>query len=134
MRYEDWPKRLNRIISECQEKKFQWGKHDCCLFAANVILELTGIDYAAELRGSYHSAKNAQRVLKGLSGVRGIAGSALGEEISPKLAQRGDIVLVESEGQGETLAVCVGNYCVAPGLEKLERKAMSSALAAWRVV
>ena len=132
MRFEDWPERLGRIVEDAH-RPFVWGEHDCCLFAANVVLELTGRDYAAELRGTYSSAKSAARVLKWLNGVRGIAGNALGAEIPPLTAHRGDIVLIHTAEHGDTLAVCVGAHCVAPGVDCLVHVPMSLAVAAWRV-
>lgn len=134
VRCQDWPERLNQLLIDCHKLPFVWGEHDCCLFAANVILEITGADPAESLRGSYSSVTKASKILKARGGVRGIATSALGEEISPLQAQRGDIVLVQTEDHGDTLAVCVGENCVAPGLTRLESIPMSSAVTAWQVL
>ena len=70
MRYQDWPERLHKIVTESHAKPFAWGQHDCCLFAANVVMELTGIDPAAELRGAYFSSIAAAKILKDRGGVR----------------------------------------------------------------
>jgi hypothetical protein len=132
MRFQDWPERLNRMVADSHHKPFAWGEHDCCLFAANTVLELTGEDYAKDLRGTYKSKRGAAKVLIEHGGMRGIATAALGKEVPPLMAQRGDIVLVQTE-QGDTLAVCMGGYCVAPGLERLEMTPMKQAVTAWRV-
>lgn len=133
MRYQDWPERLNQIIIDSRDKSFMWGSHDCCLFAANVILELIGKDFANDLRSTYSTVLEAARILKERNGVRGIATSALGNEISPSLAQRGDIVLIHTEEHGDTLTVCIGEYCIAPGADKLQYIPMNDAITAWRV-
>ncbi|MGD0586693.1 MAG: hypothetical protein ABSA86_13140 [Oryzomonas sp.] len=133
MRYQDWPQRLHKRIMAVHATPFEWGKHDCCLFASDTVLELTGTDHAADLRGTYSSALEAAKVLKERGGVRGIAGAALGAEIPATLAQRGDIVLIQTEDHGDTLAVCIGMQCVAPGLDKLLYLPMTAAVTAWRV-
>jgi hypothetical protein len=133
MRYQDWPERLHKLVADVQNKPFAWGEHDCCLFAAGAVQELTGIDHAADLRGSYSTVAEAAKILKARGGVRGIATTALGAEINPKLAQRGDIVLIQTDEHGDTLAVCIGAQCVCPGLETLQRMPMAAAVTAWRV-
>lgn len=132
VKYEDWPQRLNNLILARHAQPFAWGANDCCIFAADVVYALTGVDHAAELRGRYRSAAGAARVLRERGGVQGIATAALGDPISPLMAQRGDVVMVPSE-HGEALAVCIGATCVVPGPRGLATVRMSAALAAWRV-
>jgi hypothetical protein len=50
-RYEDWPQRLVAAIEAARGRPFSWGAMDCCLFAADVVLAMTGVDYAAGFRG-----------------------------------------------------------------------------------
>lgn len=133
MRYENWPERLNKFISDNNKKPFTWGEHDCCLFAANAIREITGFDYAEELRGSYSTIKEAVVILNKIGGVKKLASSYLSEEINPMMAQRGDLVLIETDEHGETLAICIGDKCVAPGMTGLQFAKMSTALTAWRI-
>lgn len=133
MRHQDWPQKLTQIIAEAERKPFVWGEHDCCLFAAAVVQELTGVDRAIGLRGTYDTAAKAKRVLKKRGGVRQIATDALGAPIAPLMAQRGDVVLI-STNHGEALGVCTGLVCVAPGDDGLVRIPITAAIAAWRVV
>lgn len=133
MRFQDWPERLADIIYRKHAIPFAWGSHDCCAFAAAVVLELTGDDHFAPFAGGYSTALEAARVLKQHDGVSGIATAALGEPIAPLEAGRGDIVMVTTE-HGDTLAVCLGDRCAAPGLDALQYLPMSAAVTAWRVV
>jgi hypothetical protein len=132
MRYENWPERLCNIVMQSYNKPFVWGEQDCCFFAAKVVKELTGDDHFAPFAGTYSNASEALRVLKEHDGVRGIASAALGAEIKPLLAQRGDIVLIEGL-HGDTLAVCIGEKCLAPGYNNLEPVSMDKAITAWKV-
>ena len=133
MRHQDWSKRFNMLIQVSHNKLFVWGTHDCCLFAADVVNELTGIDHAQFLRGRYRTHLGAARIIKKLGGVKVIVENALGDEIQPLLAQRGDIVLIKTKEFGDTLAVCAGEYCFAPGYNGLAKVSIQEAVAAWRV-
>lgn len=133
MRFENWPTLLSNYIKSCESKPFVWGEHDCCLFAANVINEITGVDYAVEIRDTYKTAREALKVLENFEGVSGLACNYLGSEINSNLAQRGDVVLIKTEEHGDTLAICTGTSCVAPGLKKLTSVSMANAIKAWRV-
>jgi hypothetical protein len=100
-RFEDWPERLARFIDAHQGTPFAWGENDCCLFAANAILAMTGIDLAEGLRG-YSTHTGALRIIAPFGDLEtlaaGIAEEAGLEEIQPKLAQRGDLIFAEHQG------------------------------------
>lgn len=133
MKYSNWPERLADIVSISHNKPFEWGTHDCCAFAAKVVFELTGVDYFAQYAG-YTNALEAAHLLKKYGGVRGIATLALGAEIPPLFACRGDILMVQTVEHGDTLAVCIGTKCVAPGVDSLQSLPVSTAITAWRVL
>lgn len=52
-----------KIIQKYGNLPFEWGKNDCCLFSANVLLELKNVDYAKALRGNYSSKEEAYELL-----------------------------------------------------------------------
>ena len=133
MRHADWPERLAAIIYASHSKPFNWGTHDCCAFAAAVVHDLTGVDHFAPYAG-YANAIEAARVLKKHGGVSGIASAALGDQIPPLTAGRGDIVMIHTPDHGDTLAVCIGDKCAAPGEKTLQYLPMSTAVSAWRVI
>ena len=43
--------RLLDAVAARRDRAFQWGVHDCCLFACDVIRGAGGVDYAAPFRG-----------------------------------------------------------------------------------
>lgn len=104
MRLENWPGLLEEFIEQSLHAPFEWGARDCCLFAADAVRAMTGEDYAAEFRGRYRSARSAQQVLAAFGGVSGIVERTGFEEIAPLMAQRGDVVLVNTEA-GDALGV-----------------------------
>src|SRR5258708_4686376 len=62
-RLEDWVVRLEAFIKERTAQPFKWGSQDCCLFAADAIEAITGVDLAADFRGKYSGAETAKAVL-----------------------------------------------------------------------
>lgn len=110
MRFEDWPQRLDAEIERARSREFAYGAHDCCLFAADIVLAITGVDPAAHLRG-YTCAIAAARIVAAHGSIEALASSLLGEPVSPKSAQRGDIVITRPrirDGDGEAEADCAG--------------------------
>ena len=134
-RLPDWPERLSARIHACMNEPFVWGSHDCCLFAMDCVLAMTGRDLAAPYRG-YVSQRQALRMLKNHGGIVGIAEAVARQyaipEISPVMAGRGDICLFDS-GHGDTLGVCAGTSIIAPGLKGLVGTPAREAARAWRI-
>jgi hypothetical protein len=128
MRPDGWEKRLTEYLQTVGP--FEWGTNDCCLFAANGVLAMTGIDYAQPYRG-YKTAKGALGKLKGI-GVEGVATKAWGEPIPVELAHRGDPVLLDS-GEGLALGLCIGHKIAAIGPKGVLYLPMAVAIKAWSV-
>ena len=111
---------------------FEWGRNDCCLFAADAVLAMTGdVDPAQTLRG-YASASAAQRLVEEAGGLRELCSQFLGEPVSPLMAGVGDVVILINEGR-ELVAICNGVSAIAPGPNSLVALDMSAALAAWKI-
>ena len=105
-RIHNWELVLDNEFIEADGKSFEWGSRDCCMWACNVALKMTGVDLAADLRGSYTSGEEAasQMLTYCNGGVEALALKVASklkiQEIPPLRASRGDIVLVETEGNG----------------------------------
>lgn len=129
MRFANWPVRLADFIESRRETPFQWGKADCCLFAADAVLAMTGRDFAASFRNTYDSALSARRIIADAGGVPSLVPFA---EIEPGYAQRGDVVMLD-EGGRDVLAVHVGHAIAAQGVDGVVLVAPGAALKSWRV-
>jgi len=85
---------------------FAWGSHDCCLFAADAILEVTGIDIADDFRGRYADEAGAFALIESVTGGATVADAAahcaakhgFTEHRFPLMAQRGDLVVMNNGG------------------------------------
>lgn len=131
-RVPDWQLRFAALVQERMSAPFVWGRHDCCLWAADVVLALTGLDPAAALRGQYSDELGALRLVRQLGGLPQIASAALGEPCKASYATVGDVLLITHAGR-TTLAICNGSSLLAPGALGLQAIAMPLNCPAWKV-
>lgn len=143
-RMSDWPMILAALI-EAERRPFAWGRHDCCTFAADCVLAITGRDPLADLRGQWRTRTQALALLKRLGGLQQAVTDRLGPPLpNALLAQRGDIVLIAAPdearpGFDQALALCTGQLLLGPAARGLGRVHLARpsggtpALAAWRV-
>ena len=131
MRFTDWHARLIALIEERKPAPFVWGVNDCCLWPADAVLAMTGHDLAADLRGTYSTARGAASVLRYLGGLPEAIGRG-GREIPPLCAATGDVGIV-TDGERLVGAVCIGeNWLVVAG-RGLGLIPLMSARRAWRI-
>lgn len=97
MRVDDWPTALFELVEEYRFKEFQWGEHDCCLFAADCCIAVCGKDPAESYRGKYTTEIGAKRALKQQHGSVEAAFDACFARVDANLAQRGDVVLFDGD-------------------------------------
>lgn len=131
-RLRDWQCRLSACLAERWARPFAWGLQDCCLFAADCAYAVTGVDPAADERGTYDTPASAARLLAGLGGVPAIAASRFGPPIDVRAAAVGDIGLHDADGR-PTLVVCAGRTWIGPGPECLHILPPGAVTSAWRV-
>lgn len=129
VRHLDWPERLAAFVEGRRFTPFVWGGNDCCLFAADAVLAITGTDLALDHRGRYADARGALEIVGAPGGLAGLV-DLPGRD--PGLARRGDVVLAEMQGR-EVLGVCVGADYAAPGADGLVFRPMNEARRAWEV-
>lgn len=94
-----------------RHRPFVWGECDCCLFVADWVHSQCGIDPAAELRGRYHNAFGAGRLLRrlGLQTLAQLGDRHLGARLPPLALTRGDIALVHQGELPPALGIVWGN-------------------------
>jgi hypothetical protein len=98
VRLKGWETRLTAVVARHRALPFAWGTSDCFILPLDAVLALTGRDPWPGLH-NYDSRLSAARRLAEL-GHASLAEcfAATFEEISPALAQRGDIGVVQSDG------------------------------------
>lgn len=130
-RVEDWPLRLNEAIDAARDKPFEWGKHDCATWAAEIVQAVTGKAIKLPRFDAYGSASEASDVLKrlGFEYLSDAVSTVLEPIDTPLLAQRGDIV----QHRVGALGVCVGSDAFCLGTKGLFAVPLKSCIHAWRV-
>lgn len=133
MRIRGWEQALAAFTRAHMRTTYEWGRHDCALFAAGAVAATTGVDFAQDFRGTYDDEEGARRVLAsiGCADVGDLASRYL-PEIAPAEARRGDIVLIDGV-RGMFLAVVDGRTAVGPTLRGLAHTPLNLALRAWAV-
>lgn len=135
-RVPDWDERLAAEIQRARGMMFAWGSHDCCLWVARVVAEISGHDFAVNYRG-YKTAAGAARLLDAHGGVAGIASRALGPAIPLAHAVRGDVVAFlgrDVDGvERDALGIVIGSRFAAVTTRGLIFPAMWTAYSAWAV-
>ncbi|HXM32290.1 MAG TPA: hypothetical protein VN921_01460 [Chthoniobacterales bacterium] len=139
-RYDNWPALLDAFVASRREMPFAWGVNDCCLFACDAVLAMTGEDLAETFRGRYSSAREAKRMLQeaGAETVGELADMIAADFglhcIPPLFAQRGDVVLLDRE-HGESLGIVSlhGVDIWAPAEERLAEVPLREGERAWRI-
>lgn len=134
-RVTDWPAQLDAAVEAARRRPFEWGTHDCALWAASVVQALTGVDHAAGLRGRYRSAAGALRLLAKRGGLAVLATRALGAPIDVRHAQRGDLVLAcqPLDAGMPALGICLDTRAAFTGAAGLVYRDLLECEAAWRV-
>lgn len=131
MKHPDWHNRLIAVIRAAEKRPFLWGEHDCCLFAADCAEAMTGDNFADGWRGTYESETGAKKaLLRGGGSLEKVLAKYL-DEVPVKMAQRGDIAVVENAGT-RCAGVIYGGAVWVPGeagLVCLRIKPLST----WRV-
>jgi hypothetical protein len=127
-----WQKHLSEIRESRAHEPFRWGTNDCCMWAADAVLAMTGIDFAADFRGSYDDVKSAARLMSSLGGIEALTTKALGEPVSTMFASVGDVVLVDQSGQ-TGLGICNGSTVLVVTAYGLGAVGMNLAYRAWKI-
>ena len=131
----DWETRWAALLAHMERRPFAWGVADCCTFAAANVEALTGV---APMRFSEAWKTQGQALWEVIhqGGIRFALGHLFGDPLlTPLLAQRGDLVLIEqvADPSWPGLAVCeAGTWC-APGPLGLQRGPIEQAQTAWPV-
>jgi hypothetical protein len=133
---------LPAFVASRRTTPFAWGTNDCSLFAADAVLAITGEDIADAFRGRYTDEASAFGLIKALTGGTDVAHAAaycatkhgLTEYSYPKLAKRGDLVVLTNAGRVIAGVVHTdGRHIVSVGEKGLLYLPISQAQRAWAV-
>jgi hypothetical protein len=133
---------FHNFILENAHKPFVWGENDCCLFPANAIQAISGVDLADDFRGRYRDEASAFALIKSLTGGSSVADAAaycahkhgLVEHEFPLMAKRGDLVVVKN---GDALICGLvhlnGRHVITVSTNGHVRLPVSNVVRAWSI-
>lgn len=135
MRREDWQPQLRAELERAASEPFEWGRTDCCMFAARCIDAMTGSTWETELRQAYQDKRSALVYLAEEGGLEEALTRRFGRPVAWWHARRGDLVLLPAvDGRG-SLGICYGHTAAAVLPDRgLCYVPITSASAAWRVL
>lgn len=110
MKTEGWQDRFFAYLEDARTRKFEWGKFDCCLFAADVIDLATGSTFRDQLESKYSDEKTALAYIDSFGSLEAAVSSWLGDSQAPNFAGPSDIVIA-TLANGPTVGVCLGTKC-----------------------
>ncbi len=136
VRLEDWPSQLFALIEERRHVPFSFGSQDCCLFACDTVLAITGEDPAAPFRG-YTGREEAEELVASFGDLEKLVATVCTEKgfaewSTPNKARRGDLCLFDNAGQ-PAVGVCIGGEVAFPGARGLVFHPLQACRRAWRV-
>jgi len=110
MRKEGWEQELNNYLDDALDTPWEYGSHDCALFAFGALKAMGGVDLGEPWRGKYKTERGALGVMKRFGGADveecmvklGVDNELT--EIDPAFAQRGDITVCPTE-EGPALGI-----------------------------
>ncbi len=139
---------LHEFFQQREGQPFAWGVNDCCLFPADAILAMTGVDLAEDFRGRYTDEASAFALIAEITGGSTVADAAAwcaakfelpewvdGEGVPrPLFAQRGDLVVVKDAGRLIAGVVALtGRHVRTVGEEGLKWLPLSAVVRAWKI-
>lgn len=138
VRKEGWEKRFTKYVESVANRPFKRGEHDCTIFVALCVREITGHDLSKEFFKAYKNKEQAWKILNelGCEDLCDLACLYAGEaHENVKFAKRGDIVLLKHETEGYSLGVVdlSGRQAVTTGKESLVFYPRKEWLKAWEV-
>lgn len=106
---------FHREIDRWRQEPFVWGTNDCCIGCANVVRNLTGVDYGAKWRGQYHTALGAYRIIKREGGIEAILLSTGLKKVHTTTAPRGAIATYVSQKGALSVGILLGENALFSG-------------------
>ena len=64
MRLYNWESRLSAYVTTVAREGFEYGRHDCALFAAGAVEAVTGTDPGPAFRGRYSTLKGGLKAVR----------------------------------------------------------------------
>jgi hypothetical protein len=129
---------VQSLLAARAARPFAWGVRDCALLAFDAVHALTGRDPVADIRGQWHGARSALRMLQQQGGWAAVCAARIGPEVPADNLHDGDVVL-RADGvcsrEMADLGALAFRWCgqiIAQGDSSLVTVPPASVVRAWR--
>lgn len=119
-----------QALNSWKKRSFEYGKSDCCIFAAHVITEITGRDYIA--RFQYHNENDAAALIQQHGDLSGLVSYALGIKPGNNYID-GDPVMVRLRIVGDAMGIKFGEHAICLTKKGLARVHHRHIIEGWSV-
>lgn len=133
MRYEGWQCKFWEQMEASRTAKFEWGSHDCVLFAAKMADAISDSGYMKKANASFKWSDARAAIDLTRDGLRPLVESVLGPMCSWTRLSQGDIALVVDDGGRESLAIHDGCCLIGPSDIGVKVIPFRYATGGWRV-
>lgn len=117
-------------LNSWKKRGFEYGKSDCCIFAAHVLTEITGRDYIA--RFQYSNENDAFALIQKHGDLSGLVSYALGIKPDDKYID-GDPVMVRLRIVGDAMGIKLGEHAICLTKNGLTRVHHRHIIEGWSV-
>lgn len=133
-RVEGWEERLAVALAEARKRRWAWGEHDCCAFARRCVAALLNGPTPWDKHFSYSTEGEAAAVILAGGGIPALL-DRHAARVAPKMARRGDLLTLPSEGgpAGLTLGVAESGRVWAAAVVGIECARIADGVMAWRI-
>lgn len=117
-----------------QPRDFVWGKTDCCLWVADILKALHGVDYAENLRGTYSSRRDFAALLikEEKKNLLELLIPILGIPVKGSSAKLGHPLLTRV-GEETALGMCYGTYGLFLTDAGYTRRSLDNCMYSWEI-
>ena len=127
VRVDNWSEIIDEELEKARFKTFKYGEFDCCLFVADIVEKMTGIDHAKAFRGQYKSKSKAMKLIN--NDIRSTLNDILGRESNTLESVRGDVLLLKNK----QLAIHTGVFAVTTSDKGIRYTPAYEAVASWSI-
>ena len=123
-----------QAVNELSQERFRYGKMDCCLFAIEVALLVTGNDHGHRFRNRYATRAEAGQLIDRAGGLQSLVSTQLGEPVDTYQCLDGDPVMVAYDVKffDHTLGVRLGEHIVMKTSKSVRRINLEHGILGWR--
>ena len=130
----DWQSRLFKPIADHEQVPFEYGRHDCAIWAGKIVQAITGEDFYSSYVGKYKTLKGGFRHFKKSTNFPSHIHYILAnfDKVPVSMGRVGDLALIETP-EGPAVAVMAGQFVIALNQYGLVRIDLDQAKAIFRV-